>query len=161
MKELVLVRHAKSSWEHPLPDMDRPLSQRGITDIALVAHHFQQKNEVPNVVYSSPANRALTTSKLFLKTCGISSERIQIESQLYDFGGNKVLQFIKQLPNSINSVMLFGHNEAFTALTNSLGNSYLDNLPTSGLVNISFSTKHWEDIITGSTNFIITPKGLK
>lgn len=161
MKSIVLVRHGKSSWKYPLLDKERPLSKRGVKDINLVANAFQNKNNVPLAVFSSPANRALSTCKLFLETCNISAERIQIKDQLYDFGGDAVLSFIKNLPNTIDEAIIFGHNHAFTAVVNLLGTIAITNLPTSGLVKIVCNTEHWQTVTTGKTELIITAKELK
>ena len=161
MKSILLVRHGKSSWEYPLPDKERPLSKRGVNDINLVANAFQNKNTVPNAVFSSPANRALSTCKLFLQACNISVERIQIKDQLYDFGGDAVLNFIKNLPDTIDEAIIFGHNHAFTAVANLLGTIAIDNLPTSGLVKIVCNTDNWQTLTTGKTELIIIPKELK
>lgn len=161
MKQLIFVRHGKSSWEYPVNDKDRPLLQRGIDDGHLVVEAFKEKDIMPDAIFSSPANRAMHTCLIFLRQLHFSYNQFEISNELYDFSGEYVLQFVKNLDNSMNTVMIFGHNHAFTHLVNSLGSLYIDNVPTSGLVQVTFETEHWNAIVKGTTSTILFPKQLK
>ena len=161
MKRIILVRHAKSSWEYDVEDKERPLKQRGLNDAALVANAFEEKIFKVDNFYSSPAKRALDTCKIFLKTLNNSKKELTIVDDLYDFGGNNVVSFIKSLSNDENNVMIFGHNHAFTSISNIFGSTYLDNLPTSGLVVITFENDAWSSINKGKTELTIFPRDLK
>lgn len=161
MKTIILVRHAKSSWEFDVSDRDRPLKKRGIIDANLVSKKFREHHFLPEIVFSSPANRALSTCKIFLQNLDISDKILKISDEIYDFGGQSVINFIKKLDNNIASVMLFGHNHAFTSLANVFGTTYIDNLPTSGLVKLTFDIKKWDAIELGKTELIIFPRHLK
>lgn len=161
MKTIVLVRHAKSSWEQNVSDLNRPLSMRGFTDANLVSKAFKSYDFHPDAIYSSPANRAATTCNIFMKNLSLPKSLLAIEEQLYDFGGNKVRQFIKSLNDDLKKIMIFGHNHAFTSLTNSLGDTHIDNLPTSGLVKIDFNVDQWQKVSVGTTKMILTPKDFK
>lgn len=161
MKTIVLIRHAKSSWDHDVNDLNRPLSKRGVTDANLLATAFIDSNFYPDAIYSSPAHRALSTCHIFIENLSLSEKMLSVEEQLYDFGGNRVLQFIKDLNNDQDKVMIFGHNHAFTALTNSLGDKTIDNLPTSGLVMIHFNVNTWKAVTKGTTEMILKPRDFK
>lgn len=161
MKSIVLVRHGKSSWEYDVSDVERPLKSRGKNDAKLVANQFVKLSDIPNKITSSPANRALSTCKIFANIFKLSENSFTIENDLYDFGGEKVINFIKNIPNEINSLMIFGHNHAFTSITNIFGDKFIDNLPTSGLVKINFDIANWKDLKQGTTEFILIPKELK
>ncbi len=161
MKILVLIRHSKSSWDEDVNDLKRPLSERGFTDANLVFTAFKSQNFHPDAIYSSPATRAKASSTIFMKTLNLPERLLTYEEQLYDFGGNQVLRFIKSLDDQINKVVIFGHNHAFTSLANSLGDTYIDNLPTSGLVMIEFQVDKWQDVIQGTTKLVLTPKDFK
>nr|MBP6155012.1 histidine phosphatase family protein [Chitinophagales bacterium] len=64
MKYLTIIRHAKSSWEHPdLDDFVRPLNDRGQTAIPLIGNYLQQQQIYPDLIISSPATRAIETAK--------------------------------------------------------------------------------------------------
>lgn len=161
MKTLIFIRHAKSSWDHDVSDLKRPLNKRGFTDAHLVSKAFAAYKIEPDAVFSSPANRALTTCQIFMETLGWSQEFITINDQLYDFGGNPVRRFIKSLDDNLQKVMIFGHNHAFTTLVNSLGDTEIDNLPTSGVAMIEFKVSQWQQINQGHTTMILTPKDFK
>lgn len=161
MKTIVLVRHGKSSWKFDVSDAERPLKSRGKEDAMLVANQFIKSNTIPKKVFTSPAKRALETCKIFEKNLELSENSFKIEQKLYDFGGESVIEFIRNLPNDIDSVMIFGHNHAFTSITNIFGDRYIDNLPTSGLVKLSFEINKWKDLKKGKTELIIIPSELK
>lgn len=161
IKTLTLVRHGKSSWEHDVIDRERPLKKRGINDAKLVAEAFIKSSTLPKYVYSSPANRALSTCKIFMKSFGIPEASITVEEKLYDFSGEMVMDFIKNLPDTQNEVIIFGHNHAFTAITNLLGTTYIDNLPTSGLVKFAVPKPQWKNIAQCKNELMIIPKDLK
>ena len=160
MKTIILVRHGKSSWNEHVTDRERPLKIRGINDAKRVACQFLNQSSVPKAIFTSPAKRALSTCEIFTNTINIPKKRITIVEELYDFGGQNVINFIKNLPNELDEVMIFGHNHAFTSISNIFGNTFIDNLPTSGLVKLNFEIKHWKDLKKGTTEFIIIPKEL-
>lgn len=161
MKEVIFMRHGKSSWEYNVGDQDRPLNPRGIGDAHLVGSEFASLGIPLDAIYSSPANRALHTCMIAVKEMGQALGNVRIEDQLYDFSGEKVLSFLKGLNNKTTTVMVFGHNHAFTHLANTLGSKKLDNVPTSGLVHLRFEVTHWGDLRKGETKNIIFPKQLK
>ncbi len=161
MKTLILVRHGKSSWEYSVGDKDRPLLVRGIQDAYAVADKFSEFGLEIDAAYSSPANRALHTAMIFLRQTYFPLDKFQVTNALYDFTGNDVLHFVKQLDDRFDTVVIFGHNHAFTYIANSLGNSYIDNVPTSGLVQLQFNVEHWASLEKGTTKQIIFPKQLR
>jgi len=161
MKTLILVRHAKSSWQYDVNDRDRPLKKRGINDAILVSNAFKNKELFPDMVFSSPANRALSTCKIFIKNLEVIDEKLKIIENLYDFGGEHVIHFVKNLSEDYKNVMIFGHNHAFTSICNIFGDKFIDNLPTSGLVVIDFDVNSWSNIKNGTTKFMIFPRDLK
>ncbi|MAU70507.1 MAG: histidine phosphatase family protein [Pseudozobellia sp.] len=158
MKNLILVRHGKSSWDYSVSDKDRPLKERGINDALLVSEAFYKKKVDIDAVFSSPANRALHTCMIFLRQLKFPFSEFRVEKNLYDFSGDSDLEFIKSLDDNLSTVMVFGHNHAFTHLANSLGNSYIDNVPTSGLVHLQFDVTQWKSISKGTTIQTIFPK---
>lgn len=161
MKKVVLIRHAKSSWEYNLPDHKRPLNERGFKDANLLSLAVKLNFERPDAAFSSHAVRAKTTAEIFMKNLEIAPSFLKINTELYDFSGNGLVSVIKQLPDTMQSVMLFGHNHAFTYFVNAYGNLHIDNVPTCGLVIIEFDIDKWSNLSKGNTTFTLFPRELK
>ena len=161
MKQLILVRHAKSSWDAPLRDYDRPLTSKGIQDAHLVSTHIV--NQIPKtfIVWSSAARRASETAMIFAQNISFPVESIIFKEDLYTFDEKKLEQIIKSCSNEFEHLIVFGHNEAITNFANKYGNTFIDNVSTSGFVNILFEHKSWKDIEKGITKNIIFPRDLK
>ncbi|GLU45464.1 histidine phosphatase family protein [Allomuricauda sp. NBRC 101325] len=161
MKQLILMRHGKSSWDYDVSDKDRPLLERGIKDAHKVANTFKLHAPQINFAFSSPANRALHTSMIFTRTLNFDMTNFRVNEQLYDFSGGSVQNFVEQLDNGLDIVAIFGHNYAFTSLANTWGDQYIENVPTAGLVHITFNVDDWSKIATGTTKQTVFPKHLK
>jgi len=160
MKELFLVRHAKSSWDDPsLSDFDRPLNDRGLYDAPLIANELKKRNIEPDCIISSPANRAKTTAKIIAKTLGVKD--IDFKDSIYESSDFNLMMIIKELDDSIKSAMLVGHNPALTMLVNKLSSFTLDNLKTCGVVSLKLDS--WQDLTPyqAKLNFYIYPKMFK
>jgi phosphohistidine phosphatase len=66
MKSILMIRHAKSSWDDPgQPDFDRPLNERGKQDAPSMAKRLLEKSVAIDAFISSPAKRARKTASLF------------------------------------------------------------------------------------------------
>lgn len=161
MKILYLVRHAKSSWKHDVDDHKRPLKERGERDGELVSNKVKTEIEPPQKLISSDATRALSTAHYFKEALDIDDENFETNHDLYDFSGQNVMRIIKSLDDTFDSVMIFGHNHAFTSVVNMLGNEYIDNVPTCGFVMLQFEESKWSQITTGKTIKTIFPRDLK
>jgi phosphohistidine phosphatase len=157
MKNLIIIRHAKSSWEAPLKDIDRPLTKKGIKN----AHYVAEKciNYLPSkfVIWSSPAKRASETALIFAQTILYPLEDIIYKEDLYTFELNKLENVIKSCSNDFENVILFGHNEAITNFVNKFGDITVNNVPTAGFVSIEFDTNSWEKISKGKVKKVIFP----
>ena len=161
MKNLILIRHAKSSWEAPLKDIDRPLEQRGIMDAHLVATNCLKYLPPTFVVWSSTAKRASDTALIFAQNLSFPIESIVFRDDLYTFDENQLEKVIKSCNNIFENVILFGHNEAITNFVNKFGDIYIDNVPTAGFVSLEFEEENWERIKKGKTKKLIFPKKIK
>tara|TARA_R110000787_G_scaffold60220_7_gene136554 strand:+ start:106 stop:600 length:495 start_codon:yes stop_codon:yes gene_type:complete len=161
LKTLYLLRHAKSSWNQPCDDHRRPLKGRGKKDALLVSEHVKSMVKPPEKIVTSDATRAETTANYFKKSFNISNENFITNQSLYDFGGKKVLEVIKKISNSLDCVLIVGHNHALTSIANMLGDIGIDNIPTCGFVEIQFNIDKWEFANYGQTKNIIFPRDLK
>jgi len=161
MKRLILVRHGKSSWEQNLPDDQRPLKKRGEKDGLLVANAFKKVLQKPLTVWSSPAIRALETAKIFKTTLNIEDQFFTVKTPLYTFNSSDLHTQILKCDAEIDTLMIFGHNPATTNLVNKLGDSHVDNIPTTGLTVIEFDSESWENIENGKITLSLFPKNLR
>lgn len=160
MKQLLLIRHAKSSWEAPLRDFDRPLTSRGIQDAHLVSSNII--NQIPKsyLLWSSAAKRATETAIIFAQNIGFPIESIIFKQELYTFDERQLEQIIKSCPDEYDHLIVFGHNEAITNFVNSFGNIFVDNVATAGFVNIIFDQHSWKLIQNGVTKKVVFPRDL-
>lgn len=149
MKELILVRHAKSEWtKENIRDIDRPLGERGYEDAYLLSKWFQEEMGLPEAMISSPATRALNTAFIFARSLGIPEKDVIIDDTLYESTVKSYLYSISQTDNKVNRLMIFGHNPMLTELANELNKEFLfDNVPTCGIIQIEFEFKDWKDIL--------------
>lgn len=161
MKNLYLLRHAKSSWKLPCDDHKRPLKERGEKDALLISEYTKSIVKPPGKIISSDATRAKTTANYFKNSFNVLDKNFITNQSLYDFGGKKVLEVIKNISNSLDYVLIVGHNHALTSIANMLGDISIDNIPTCGFVEIQFNIEKWEYINHGQTKNIIFPRDLK
>ncbi len=161
MKNLILIRHAKSSWDVPVNDKDRSISQRGINDAHLIASKAVEIVPKSYIVWSSTAKRAKKTACVFSKYLSTPLDAIYFSDDLYTFDDKKLLQMLRNCKNEYDNLILFGHNEAITNFVNKFGDIYIDNVPTSGLVAIRFESESWENITKGKTIKTLFPSQFK
>ena len=158
MKMIILIRHSKSSWDLPFNDFDRQLTNKGIQKAIKMAKNTKEFIPKTYCIWSSPANRASSTAKLFVSTWDIPMEEIIFLDELYTFSANKLEEIVKSCSNNCNNLILFGHNNAITDFVNKFGNIFIDNVPTAGFVSIIFESTNWKTISKGKTSKIIFPK---
>lgn len=161
MKNLFLVRHAKSSWQAPLNDFDRPLTQSGIKDSHLVSSMAKDFLPKAYIIWSSKAKRACETALIFAQNFSYPIENILFRDDLYTFDEKDLQKVIQSCPDEIDNLILFGHNEAITNFVNTFGTVYIDNVPTSGFISISFDSNSWKFLKKGVTNKTIFPRDLR
>ena len=161
MKTLIIVRHAKSSWENPsLSDHERPLNKRGLRDAPMMGARLAEWGPPVDRVISSSAARALATAELITQEMGLPWDEIQIEDGLYHASEEDMVELIQEQDDYIDGLMLFGHNPGMTYLVNDLSDLYLDNLPTCGVVILQFDVDSWSKVgdVEASTADLDFPK---
>ena len=137
------------------------VKNRGERDGRLVSKQVKDEIKPPQKIISSDATRALSTANFFKKALKVEDANFETNHDLYDFSGQNVMRIIKSLDDSLERVMIVGHNHAFTSVANMLGNKYIENVPTCGFVMLEFNEKSWSDITTGKTVKTIFPRDLK
>lgn len=161
MKELILIRHAKSSWKDArLDDHDRTLNKRGERDAPFMAEVLKKRKVIPGLIVSSTAVRAFSTAKVFAKELDYKKDQIQLEKELYLAELEVLVEFVKRLPDEADTVLLFGHNPGITWLSNYFSSTNISNVPTCGICAIRFSLSHWNEVGAqqGDLEFFEFPK---
>ena len=107
MKILTLVRHAKSSWKYPgLDDFERPLNKRGQRNAPLMGRILKKLDLKPELILSSPANRASMTARIISDQINYPLEKIRYEESIYATSENELLHVIAEIDDHINRAML-------------------------------------------------------
>lgn len=151
MKELFIIRHAKSSWEDEgISDFNRPLNERGLIDAPLMGAVINANGFIPDLIISSSAKRAISTAKEIAKKVGYPIGDIVEQRTIYESEVKTILKIINQIDNNYNRVFVFGHNPTFTHLIEELGGEYIGNLPTCGVAALRFEFQAWEMVTANS-----------
>ena len=111
MKRLYIVRHAKSSWDDPFQDdFDRPLNKRGRKDAPRMGRRLAEKEIHPDMLISSPAERARATCVLIAERIGYPLTSVQTDQRLYHADEDQLLAVVRGFNRHNDEVMLFSHN---------------------------------------------------
>jgi phosphohistidine phosphatase len=146
-RRLVLVRHAKSSWDYAeLSDFERPLSTRGRRDAPLMAKRLAAELKAPLRLVSSPALRAITTAHAFAEALEIPREQIRLEPRVYEASAAGLLRIVRGLDPADHQVLLFGHNPGFSDLAVLLGDSPIAEMATCAVLRLRFAADTWDGI---------------
>lgn len=143
-KQLLIFRHAKSDWANAdISDFNRPLNNRGLVDAPAMGKRLKQLKIKPEMVITSPALRALSTAKLVCQEINFPIEAIQTNISIYDATCGQLLKLITHFDNGSDVIALFGHNNGITDLAVYLTDEDIFNIPTCGMMLISFPFDDW------------------
>jgi len=161
MKRLLLLRHAKSSWDDSsLVDFDRPLAERGKRDAPRIGKALRKRGPLPDLIISSPATRARETIEAVIKAA-ILNIVPRFDEAIYGASSAELMKVITRLPDESSCAMLVGHNPGFEDLLARLTGSH-ERMPTAALACVDFNLDHWEDVDNGKGRLVwlLTPKHL-
>jgi len=163
VKTIYIVRHAKSSWDNfELSDHDRLLMPVGLNKTKKIIEFLKSNSVNPEIIISSTAVRAYETAKLIADGIGYDIGRIARSKELYHADVEEIYSELFSVDNSINSVMLVGHNPALTDFVNDFVKPRIDNFPTSGVFCAEFTANKWEKVSNAKfkVNFMVFPRML-
>lgn len=144
MKKLLLLRHAKSSWDDAsLPDFERPLNERGTRAAPVVGKFMRERKIRPDLVICSPAKRTRETIALVLAAAGIAPE-LRYDERIYEASVAGLLEIISQIEDGKTEVMLVGHNPGFENLLERLTGQSV-RMPTAALARIALDSEKWSE----------------
>jgi phosphohistidine phosphatase len=152
VKQLILFRHAKSSWKSGTrADVSRPLADRGKRDAPRMGRRLAARGARPALVLSSHAARALETARLIMPPIGYDPDKLEIDEDLYLASPDEILDVVAAQDDVHPCLLLVGHNPGLTELANVLVPELaIDNLPTSGVVAIDLAVSAWKDVRAGA-----------
>ena len=154
MKQLLIVRHAKSSWDFiNMDDKDRPLNERGNKDAPIMAKRLLKKKIKIDLFVSSTAKRAFTTATCFAEVYDVKAKHIVQEENLYDAHAGAFYRVVSHLSDHVKSVALFSHNPGISDFANSLTNTRIDDMPTCGIFAVKADIKTWSEFETANKEF--------
>lgn len=146
MKNLFIIRHAKSSWKDTkLKDFDRPLNKRGEDNLKMMSKFFSEKFQTPDLILSSPAKRAKLTAIGFANIFNYKVEDICFNENLYMASTEEIKEILSLQKDEVSSLILFGHNPGLTDFVNIYSDKYLENIPTCGIVFLQ-TEKKWNEL---------------
>lgn len=158
MPRLLLLRHAKSSWEDPSrTDFERPLNGRGRASAPAMGEFMARRGLLPQRVVCSGAQRALETFALILPHLSADMD-ITVTRRLYEADGEGYLKAIRTAGGTAGTMLLVGHNPAMedvAAILAVAGEATAlaqmqSKFPTCGLAVIDFDGPRWRDVGPGA-----------
>ena len=154
MKTIILVRHAKSSWDDfSLKDEDRPLTDRGKKNAPDMAKRLLKKKIPIDAILSSPAKRAKSTAEYFAKEYDIAKKKITLVPELYMASSDAFIRTIRNAPEKADSIALFSHNDGITQFANSLSDARVDHMPTCSVFAVKVDIDSWNEFEPGKAEF--------
>ena len=166
MKQILILRHAKSSWDdETLEDFERPLSQRGLDDAPRIGKYLRKLKRKPDVIVSSSAQRTKETAKLVTEHMKVDESIITWNKDLYYGSAMDYLKVIQNASADVDRIMLVGHNPKVEQTVGALiGNVEAPNLrmPTAAIACVNTYAINWEQVHWGTCQleWLIIPKAL-
>lgn len=159
-RELLILRHAKSDWSAgDLTDFERPLAKRGKRDAPRVGEWLYREGLVPDLVVSSPAERAKQTAFCVCKSMDFKKKKIQWDRDIYAAGVPDLLGVLSRCPAKATTVLLVGHNPGLEELLRFLAGDEVEIppdgklLPTATLARLEMPTD-WDDLEPGCAQLV-------
>jgi phosphohistidine phosphatase len=163
MKRLILMRHAKSSWgDEGLADFDRPLNDRGLRDAPRMGRHLRAQKLRPDLVVSSPAERARKTAALVAEAARLQTGRVRHDERIYEADAARLLEVVSQIEEDAEEVLLVGHNPGMEQLLQLLtGESR--RMTTAALALVTLDIEKWNKARerSGRLEWHVRPKELQ
>lgn len=161
MKTLLLLRHAKSSWDNPdISDFDRPLNSRGLQAVPAMGGVLYKNDLQPQKILSSPAKRAKQTAILIKETAQLEAKITYVEG-IYEASPLRLLSIVSEIEDKIESVLLIGHNPGLESFVKMLTRESYE-MPTASLVKIDLNVESWQDVSVnrGKVSLYVRPKDI-
>ena len=155
-KDLYLIRHALASEkEQGQDDIDRFLASDGVQGATKIGYHFNKEGVKPDIIITSPAVRAHSTSILIAEQLNYNTESIHINDELYEASVRILLQVVNRLKASWNTVFIIGHNPSMSYLAEYITRAEIGTIEPAGYVHIQIKMDDWEQVSEGNGEFVV------
>jgi phosphohistidine phosphatase len=155
MKTLLLMRHAKSSWDDArLRDIDRPLNDRGRRDVPAMGDRLAKRDIFPDMIMSSPAERASHTATIIAPYVKMPASHIVLADELYMANADIFLSIVQLCDDNVDTLMLISHNPGITQFAGQLTDCPIDHMPTAAIFIANFDVKAWHEVTPGSGEYV-------
>ena len=158
MKKIIIIRHAKSDWSNSTSDLDRPISKRGVNDAKIISKIFDSQDLRPEIIYTRQKEQLKPRGFLEKKSKYLFNLDCLEVDELYDFNGNGVKSFIKNLNKKLSTVLIFTHNNSCNFLVNDFANRFNLHVPTCGMLIFEFNVSLWTEIEKSNSFSFFFPK---
>ncbi len=171
-KQLLLLRHAKSSWRNNnLGDHERPLNPRGRNAAASMGRHLADSDLIPDLTLCSTAVRARSTWELAAKAQFEMRPDCEYTRDLYHATPSDLIRRICEVPNTVGRLLIVGHNPSLELLAHGLAGPSSDEAlvirmqekyPTAGLAVFEVAAQTWKGMTPEASRLIAfdTPASL-
>ncbi len=164
-RELLIMRHAKSAWNTNAPsDFHRGLSTRGRNAATLMGHWLLDHDAVPDRVIASSAVRVVETLEIVVKIADIKASSVTLNRNLYATNVDNWINYLRAVPNSVNRILICGHNPELEALSSALSRTEIPPgangkvMPTATVVRLAETetteNSGWSDLTLGTLDLV-------
>lgn len=145
MKQLLILRHAKSSWKHAgLTDHDRPLNPRGLRDAPRMGRLLLSRDLLPQRILCSTAVRAHTTALMVCEAAGLADPP-EFLRELYLAAPTSYIEHLALLDDDDQRVMVVGHNPGLEELVYLLTRDH-ETMSTAALAHVALPIERWAEV---------------
>ena len=147
MKELYLIRHAKSSWDNSedIDDVNRPLAVRGLRDARKMADRLYRQGVRFDKFIASSGIRALHTALIFARRLDLDSRSIEINDKLYLPSRHEILEAVRGADNQLNCIAVFSHDPGLSDFALHT-EARIEHVVTTGILHFKLNAESWREV---------------
>ena len=147
MKELIVFRHGKSSWDAPAAsDHERPLARRGREAVPAMGRRLLERGTVPQRIVTSDAVRARDTAVALAEALDLDIGVVLPEPRLYTGYDDDVLAAVTRLDDAYDRIAIVGHNPSLQDFLRTAAGLELEKFPTAAVAHLRFPVDRWADV---------------
>jgi len=153
--QLYLLRHAQSAEKQQgQSDIERELTPRGIQEAAIIGSFLKKEGYLPEMIITSCANRAKSTSGIIADALQIDHDQVIEEQDLYEASPRTFLSIINNLETEQQAILMVAHNPTISYLAEYLSKAEIGDMQTGGIALIEFNLSSWSQVDEGNGELI-------